>query len=518
VAKAAPLLYPLPRHNRANQVAIVHDTLLRLRGIKKSFPGVLAVDDVDLELREREVLALVGENGAGKSTLMKILSGAYAADSGSIFLGGRDLGHYSTREAIEMGIGVIYQELNYLNDLSIAENIFLGKLPRSGLPRRIDYRRLSSDARLAMDKVGLSHRDPMMDVGRLSVAEKQLVEIARAVSRNVRILVMDEPTSALNERETENLFGIIRNLRSAGTSIIYISHRMEEIFAVSDRVQVMRDGRSVAVLDTPATSLDEIVRHMVGRDIRDMYPPRHSALGEVAFEVSGLCTSYIKGASFSVRKGEVLGLFGLMGSGRTEIARCIYGAQLPLSGDILVEGRKLSISKPADAIAGGIAYVPAERKSEGLNLIAPVKDNITISVLKALLRFRVLDLGREKKVAEDWVRKLAVKTASIGTETSTLSGGNQQKIVIAKCMITDPKVMILNDPTRGVDVGSKVEIYNLINELCDQGKVVILISSELAEIMALSDRIVTVCEGRLTAEIPKSDFSQERILMSAIGE
>lgn len=492
--------------------------VLEMKQIYKAFPGVVAVDKVDLELYAGEVLALMGENGAGKSTLIKILSGMYKADSGEIVIGGKSYKEFTTKEAIDLGIGIIYQELNYLNDLTIAENILLGQVPTKGFIKKIDYKGMYEQVKPIMEKVGLGHRSPTDMVSELSVAEKQLIEIARAFSKNVKILVMDEPTSALNETETEKLFDLIRLLKKDGVGIIYISHRMEELFQIADRVEIMRDGKYITSLSVKETTTDEIVAYMVGREITDMYPIRTCKNGKVIFEVKNLSTSFLKNINFNVRAGEVVGLFGLMGSGRTEISRCIVGSQKADKGTIVMDGKEFMNKTPLEALKRGISYVPAERKTEGVNLIMSVKDNITLSNLDKIKKNGRLDLKYEAKLAKEWVNKLGVKTPDVLTESGTLSGGNQQKLVIAKSLNTEPKFMILNEPTRGVDVGAKVEIYNLINQLCEDKKAVLMISSELPEIMALSDRIYVLCEGRITGEISRKEFSQEGLLKYAIGE
>jgi ABC-type sugar transport system ATPase subunit len=494
------------------------EKVLEMKKICKAFPGVVALDHVDLELHKGEVLALVGENGAGKSTMIKILSGMYKADEGEIVVDGVVYRHYSTREAIGLGIAVIYQELNYLNDLSIAENILLGRVPVRGLLRQVNYKKMNETAYGVMQQVSLGHRDPSEMVSNLSVAEKQLLEIARALSRNLLILVMDEPTSALNDLETEKLFKLIKDLRQKGIGIIYVSHRMEEIFRVTDRVEIMRDGKFITSMPVAETNTEKIVSHMVGRDIVDMFPFRNSEIGETVFSVSGLSTSYIKNVNFHVRRGEVVGLFGLMGSGRTELARCIVGIRQPDSGTIEMSGENFINRTPRESLRRRIAYVPAERKTEGVNLIASVKDNITLSNLDKILNRGILNLKKERVLAADWIKRLNIKTPEITTETETLSGGNQQKIVIAKSLNTDPSFMILNEPTRGIDVGAKVEIYNLINNFCQGGKAVLMISSELPEIMALSDRIYILCEGRITGELTKNQFTPDILLKYAIGE
>lgn len=492
-------------------------SILEMKGIYKAFPGIVAVDRVDLSLEKGEILALIGENGAGKSTLIKILSGAYTADDGSINVDGKEHKSYTTQEAIDLGIGIVYQELNYLGAMSIAENLFIGRVPTKGPFKKVDYKQLYADAKVVMDKFGLGHRDPAMEVGLLSIAEKQLVEIARAFTRDVKILVMDEPTSALNDSETGNLFKLVRDIKKQGVSIIYISHRLNEIFELADNVMVMRDGKKVAQVAMKETDTDQLVAYMVGREITDMYPKRETKLGAEIFSVKNLRTDFLQDISFDVREGEVVGLFGLMGSGRTETANCIVGLQKYNAGEMNMEGKSYKPMRPLDSLKNGIAYVPSERKSEGVCLISPVRDNITIANLKKISNNGILDLRKERKIAAEWVEKLGVKTPGIMTEIDSLSGGNQQKVVVAKGLNTDPKLMILNEPTRGIDVGAKVEIYNLINDLCADNKAVLMISSELPEIMSLADRIVVLHEGKVTAEVKKADFSQELLLKYAIG-
>lgn len=489
---------------------------LEMRGITKRFPGVLAVDQVDLALQKGEVLALVGENGAGKSTLIKILAGAYNADAGEIRIGGRQLQNYAPSDAIRYGIGVIYQELNYVNDISIAENIFLGSLPVKGIFRKIDYARLKQESWQFQQKVGIQH-DPFEDVAKLSVAEKQLLEIARAFAKDVQVLVFDEPTSALNEKEIANLFALIRAMIADGKSVIYITHKMDEIFTISTRIQVMRDGKSVAILNTSDTSKEELVKHMVGREIKEMYPISHRTIGNNILEVSDLCTDKAKHVQFHVKQGEIVGLFGLMGAGRSNIVKAIYGAAAKTSGMIKIAGNPVTIAAPEDAIAHGIAYIPSERKTEGLILNHSVKDNITIAALQQISKRALLDLKKEKTIVDEWVQKLRIKTPSIHKEVAELSGGNQQKVVLAKYLLQRPKVIIMNEPTRGIDVGAKAEIYKLMEELCANGLGIVLISSEMPEIMALADRIVVISNGKVTGECRKEEYHQEQLMHYAIG-
>ena len=492
--------------------------ILEMKDIYKAFPGIVANDHVNLTLEKGEVLALIGENGAGKSTLMKILSGAQKPDSGTIIVDGKSLSGYNTKEAIALGIGIVYQELNYLGALSIAENLYIGRVPTKGRAKKIDYARMAEDAKAIMKEVGLEHLDPMTPVEQLSVAQKQLVEIARAFTRDLKILVLDEPTSALSDTETEDLFRLIRRFKANGVSIIYISHRLNEIFEVADSVMIMRDGKNVARRKISETCTEELVRDMVGREIKDMFPKRGNiSIGKEIFRVENLRTDFLKDVAFDVREGEVVGLFGLMGAGRTEICDCIMAMKKYERADMVIDGKKYAPRKPSEALASGVAYVPAERKSDGICAVSSVKDNITIANLRKFAPKGIMNLKQEMEIAKGWVGKLNIKVPQILAPVDTLSGGNQQKVVVAKGLNTEPKLMILNEPTRGVDVGAKVEIYNLINDLCESRKAVLMISSELPEIMSMADRIFVIHEGKITAEIQKKDFSQETLLKYAIG-
>ena len=492
--------------------------ILEMKDIYKAFPGIVANDHVNLTLEKGEVLALIGENGAGKSTLMKILSGAQRPDSGTIIVDGKSLSGYNTKEAIALGIGIVYQELNYLGALSIAENLYIGRVPTKGRAKKIDYARMAEDARAIMKEVGLEHLDPMTPVEQLSVAQKQLVEIARAFTRDLKILVLDEPTSALSDTETEDLFRLIRRFKANGVSIIYISHRLNEIFEVADSVMIMRDGKNVARRKISETCTEELVRDMVGREIKDMFPKRGNiSIGKEIFRVENLRTDFLKDVAFDVREGEVVGLFGLMGAGRTEICDCIMAMKKYERADMVIDGKMYAPRKPSEALASGVAYVPAERKSDGICAVSSVKDNITIANLRKFAPKGIMNLKQEMEIAKGWVGKLNIKVPQILAPVDTLSGGNQQKVVVAKGLNTEPKLMILNEPTRGVDVGAKVEIYNLINDLCESRKAVLMISSELPEIMSMADRIFVIHEGKITAEIQKKDFSQETLLKYAIG-
>ena len=493
--------------------------LLKMEGIYKEFPGVVAVDHVDLELEHAEVLALIGENGAGKSTMMKILGGAYVPEGGRILIDGKETDVSSPQKALDSGISVIYQELNYLNYMSIAENLFLGRLPvKGGKGNRVDHKKLREESMRIQKIIGLDAWDPMTTLEELSVGEKQLVEIGKAYARNVRVLVMDEPTSALNDKETERLFELIGMVKADGISVIYISHKLDEIMAVSDRVQVMRDGKSVGVRKTSEITKDDMVTMMVGRQISDMYPITPLEPGAPVLEVKGLCSGFVRDVNFTLHAGEVLGLYGLMGAGCEEILQCIFGAKPIESGEILVEGEKKEIRSPRAAVAAGMAYVPSERKTEGLVLPQSVRENITLSVIDSFQRPLHLDTKGEVELAGQWAQRLNVKTPSLETPVESLSGGNQQKVILAKWMMTHPKILLLNEPTKGIDVGAKVEIYKLIEQFCREGLGVILLSSEMAEVMYTTNRILVVHDGRITGEYSRAEVTQDKIMRSAIGE
>lgn len=490
--------------------------VLEMNHISKAFPGVLALDDVSLHLEAGEILALLGENGAGKSTLIKILGGAYHADSGEIIVNGQKVESSGPLAMMKHKISVMHQELSYLNDLTIAENIFLGRLPcdRFGL---VQYDKLYQDSQELLKMVCLD-KSPKTMMSELKVAEKQLVEVAKALSNEVNILVMDEPTSALNELEVQNLFGILRRLVSQGKSVIYISHKMDEIFTISDRVQVLRDGKDIGTRKTSETTADELVAMMVGRKIDNIYPKTVIEPGEAVLEVESLCADHVDNVSFTVHKGEVVGLFGLMGAGRTEIVETIFGKNRRHSGQVKIDGQALEINSPRDAIQAGIAYIPRERKDDGLVMTGTVRSNMTLVYLDKLMRYGKLDLKQERSIVDGWVSRLKVKTPTVNTPIESLSGGNQQKVIVGKWMMMNPRVIILNEPTRGIDVAAKREIYYLINELCMEGMAVLIISSETPEIMGISDRIIVVHEGRITGECARGAFDQEKIMCYAIGE
>ena len=493
------------------------ETILKMQQITKRFPGVLALDQVNISLDRGEVLALVGENGAGKSTLLKILSGAYVKDEGVIEFDGRVIDGYSPNEAIDMGISIIYQELDNYGTLTVTENILVNALPRKGGKfSPIDWKAANAKAdeliRRITDEIDVTAR-----INTLTAAQQQLVEIAKAMSRNMKVLVMDEPTSALNRVETEQLLKIMKNLAAEGIGIIYISHRMDEIFQISDRIQVMRDGKSVSSFLTSEVDEERIVREMVGRTLDSMYPHTKQTPGECILKVEHLTCGKAEDVSFRLHRGEILSLFGLMGAGRTSMVRGLFGDRYIRSGSIEILGKTTRNRSPKEAIQNHIAYVPNERKLEGLMLTDTVRFNISISVVDILKKFLKVDKKAEEQITEHWIEKLGIRTPSGETKVVSLSGGNQQKVVIARWLETKPEILILNDPTRGIDVGAKAEIYRLMEELCRQGMGIIMISSELQETLSMADRILVMSEGRVTGEVPREEATQENLMKLAVG-
>jgi len=493
--------------------------LLEASHVHKRYPGVYALNDVSLDVRPGEVLALVGENGAGKSTLMKILSGAVQLDEGEIRLDGQPVQIPDPHAAIALGIGIIYQELSLVDVLSVAENIFLGDLPtRGGRPWQVDWPLLYARTQELLDRVG-SSATPRTQTSELSVAQKQMVEIARALARNVRVLILDEPTSSLTAQETEKLFEIIRSLQARGVGIVYISHRLEEVFEIAQRVTVLRDGQLVGTLPVAEADEDTLVRMMVGRDLSHMYPGGLTETGSVRLEVRNLSRAgVLDDVSFSVRAGEVVGLAGLVGAGRTELARCIFGADPISSGEILLDGRPVKVGSPGAAVKLGIALVPEDRKLQALILGMAVRENMTLPVLPRLgSNPAVPSKAKEKTLVEEYIRNFRIRTPTMEQRVGALSGGNQQKVVIARWIAADPKVLILDEPTRGIDVGAKAEVHALIADLAARGVAILLISSELPEVMGMSHRILVMREGRLVADIPRAEASEEAIMSAAAG-
>ncbi len=492
------------------------NTLLEMRGITKRFPGVIALNKVDLRINSGEVLAVVGENGAGKSTLIKIMSGAYQQDEGQVLFEGKDEGKLIPSRALALGITAIYQELTNVKGMSIAENIYLGVQPKKG--SFIDYKKLYADSLSIQNEVGLGYLSPETLLGRLSTAEQQLVEIGRAYSKKLKVIIMDEPTSALNQEETEKLFAIIRKLRDEGKGIIYISHKLDEVFEVADRVQVLRNGESVYEGDIKDTDRDQIINSMCGRELKDMYPVSKRDLGDVVFEVKNLSNGFLDDISINVRKSEIVGLYGLMGSGCSDILECAFGKRPYKTGQFFVDGQEVKIHQPKDAIGARIAYIPAERKREGLIINHSVLRNLTIVTLKDFVGKLFLNLKRERATAAKWAENYRIKTPTLDTPASSLSGGNQQKIVISKWVAMKPKVFMLNDPTKGIDVGAKVEIYKDIERLCKAGCSVLYVAAELPELLGIADRVYVMHEGKLCGEFVGDEITQKNIVKSAIGE
>ncbi|MCX7028346.1 MAG: sugar ABC transporter ATP-binding protein [Spirochaetes bacterium] len=493
------------------------EPIIVVRNLNKSFPGVHALKDVHFDLFPGEVHTLVGENGAGKSTLMKVLSGVYQKDSGEILLDGKPVEVPNPKTAQRLGISIIHQELNLMNHLTAAQNIFIGREPKSAFGIFLDEKKLNEKASelFALLKMDI---DPRVKIAKLTIAKQQMVEIVKALSYDARVLIMDEPTASLNDAEIEELFTIIRDLRSKGVAIIYISHRMDELFKISDRITVMRDGQYIDTLKAGDTNLDYIIALMVGRTIDASAPQVNlSANRPVVFEVKGLNHGdVLKDINFEARKGEILGFAGLMGAGRTEAARAIFGADPIDSGEVRVNGKKVNIRRPSDAVRHGIGYLSEDRKRYGVALGMDVEANSALASMKQFTGFAGFVKNKEiRKAAQEKVEKLSIKTPSLQQKLKFLSGGNQQKVVVAKWLIRNCDILFFDEPTRGIDIGAKQEIYALLNDLAAAGKTIIMISSELPEILKLSHRIIVMCEGRITGELSASEATQEKIMRLA---
>lgn len=490
--------------------------LLSMKGISKSFPGVKALQDAEFSLQAGEVHALLGENGAGKSTLMKILSGVYTKDSGEISIEGKSVEITGPRSAAAHGISIIHQEMNLVPEMTVMENIFLGREP-SKMMGLIDWTSMRAEAAKLLDRLGTSVK-PDDVISGLSIGEQQMVEIAKALSFETKILVMDEPTAALTERETERLFDIVRQLAAAGVGIIYISHRMEELFALSDRITIMRDGKYIGTVKTQEANFDQLIKMMVGRDVTERFPKQQVEIGTEVLRVENLSRhGVLENISFSLRAGEILGVAGLMGAGRTEVARAIFGADTLDSGDIYINGNKCVIKCPADAIRAGIGLVTEDRKHQGLVLAMSVGENISLASLERFSSNGMIDSALERAMIKDNIDKLRIRTPGAHQLVRNLSGGNQQKVVLAKWLATNPKVLIMDEPTRGVDVGAKAEIYNIMNMLTAAGVGILMISSELPEVLGMSDRVLVMHNGRIAGEMPVQQATQENIMALAAG-
>lgn len=494
-----------------------NDVILHMAHISKRFPGVQALDDVTFEVAKGGIHALVGENGAGKSTLMKILIGAISRDTGTIILRGQPVEIDSPRRAQALGISMIHQELALIPYLNVGQNIYLGREPRGALPGFINWPTLYAQAREQLDKLNIAVA-PTTTVADLSIAQRQMVEVAKALSLNADIIVMDEPTSALSERETETLFGLMRALKEQGVTIIFISHRIEEVLAVADRVTVLRDGQLVGVAPISEVDMGQVVRMMVGRDLGEMYPKEEVPRQEMVLRVKGLSRgSELHDIDLELYKGEILGLAGLVGAGRTQLARTIFGIDPIERGEIWFDSQKVKIDSPQRAIALGMGFVPEERATQGLFLGMAVRQNITISALDKVSRLGFVNFREAARLAQDYVSRLDIRTPSLRQKVRNLSGGNQQKVVLAKWLSLNPRILILDEPTRGIDVGAKAEIHALMSQLTKQGVGIIMISSELPEILGISDRIVVMHEGRVVAEFQRDEASQDEIMLYAAG-
>ncbi|MEO7912098.1 MAG: sugar ABC transporter ATP-binding protein [Roseiflexaceae bacterium] len=487
--------------------------IFNIQHISKSFGGVHALQDVQFEIFPGEVHALLGENGAGKSTLIKVITGVYQPDAGELFMDGSPIRFADTRAAQAHGVAAIYQEPSLFPDLDIAENIMIGRQPIGRLG--VDWKRMYQEASALLRRLGMA-LDPRTKARELSVAQQQVVEIARALSINAKVLIMDEPTSSLTQHEVDELFTIVRQLRASGTAIVFISHRLEELFALADRVTTLRDGKYVGTRAMADVTTDDLIRMMVGRSLDELFPKQAVTAGEVVLEVSGLgVAGSFTDVSFELRRGEILGMAGLIGAGRTNVARALFGTEPATSGTIKLDGKVVTIRSPDAAMALGIGYVPEDRKEHGLVLAMSIADNITLPVISTFARGGWLDAQRERMAAVAGAQQLEVKMASVDQQAGQLSGGNQQKVVLAKWLGTHPRVLILDEPTRGIDVGTKAAVHALMSSLAAQGMAILMISSELPEILGMSDRILVMREGRLTGQFNRADATQEQLMAAA---
>jgi len=489
--------------------------ILEMKNISKQFPGVKALNNVQLKIKKGEVHVLVGENGAGKSTLMKILNGVYSKDTGEIIFKGKPMEIRNPREAQEAGISIIYQELNLIPKLSIAENIFLGREPLKK-NRMIDWKLIYKNTEELLIRLDID-LDPTTKINRLGIAQQQMIEIAKALSFKSDVIVMDEPTSALTDKEINKLFTVIKQLKKSGVAIIYISHRLEEIKQIGDRLTVLRDGNYIGTYEVKDIDIDTIIQLMVGRKVDEKYPKEHAEISDTVLDVCNLKNAKLKNISFSLKKGEILGLAGLMGAGRTELARAIFGADPIDSGEIYINGIKKNITSPLDAITNGIGLLPEDRRTQGLVQKMSVLENITLPSLDSFVDRIFLKKKRETIKSREFIEQVNIKTPSPFSKVSFLSGGNQQKVVLAKWLCANVEIIIFDEPTRGIDVGAKVEIYKLICNMAKAGKAILLISSELPEILGMCDRILVMHEGRITGELSRQEATQEKILSYATG-
>ncbi|UOF90417.1 sugar ABC transporter ATP-binding protein [Fodinisporobacter ferrooxydans] len=495
-----------------------NQVILEMNRITKSFPGVQALKDVTLKVRKGTVHALMGENGAGKSTLMKILAGIYQPDTGEILFNGESIKLKEPKDALVKGISMIHQELSPVLEMTIGENIFLGREPINPGTRFVNYKKMYQKASKLLESIGLS-LNPRMKMNQLSVAEMQMVEIVKAISYDSQIIIMDEPTSAITDREVDRLFEIINILKKQDKAIIYISHKMDEIFKISDEITVFRDGNHIATKPAKALNNEILITMMVGRSLTEMYPKKEAFyVKETVFSVKDLSVNgKFRSVSFDLKKGEILGIAGLMGSGRTEVFEAVFGLTALVQGEIYIEGKKVNIKSPIDAIKQGLAFVTEDRKGQGLFLPMSVKANITMASLDQISNLSFIDQKEEGSLVDQFIAKLKVKSFSPEQIVETLSGGNQQKVVLAKWLLRQPKILILDEPTRGIDVGAKNEIYKLMTQLVQEGMSIIMISSEMPEVLGMSDRIIVFHEGTVAGELTRDDATQEKILSYATG-
>ncbi|TCS78086.1 monosaccharide ABC transporter ATP-binding protein (CUT2 family) [Muricomes intestini] len=491
-----------------------NDVILSLKHISKSYPGVQALDDVSIDFYKGEIHCIIGENGAGKSTFIKMASGANEPDSGTIEFEGCVYNTMSPKLSKELGIEVVYQEFNLAEDLSVAENMYLGnRLDKCGVfqAKTVEKRAAEVFERI---KVNIDCKKAVKD---LSVSYMQFVEIAKALAKNLKVLILDEPTAPLTEDEVDKLLDVVLDLKEQGYTIIYISHRLPELFRIGDRVTVLRDGKKIITEDMKNMDTDKLITYMVGRKMSFEYPKRNHEIGEVIFEAQHVTSDKVNNISFKVRAGEILGIGGLVGAGRTELLRAIFGADIMLSGAVYLKGEKLEIRHPADAVAKGMGFVTEDRKRQGLLLEDSICHNISLAILKKISRLGVVDIKREQKYAEKEKDLLRIKTPTLEAPANSLSGGNQQKVVLAKWLAADCRIIFMDEPTRGVDVGAKQEIYKLMNELAEQGIAIVIVSSEMEELMGMSERIMVMHEGKSTGELRKSEFSEETVMQYASG-
>jgi ribose transport system ATP-binding protein len=491
------------------------DNILELEQLTKTYPGVVAMDHCTMSVRRGEIHAIMGENGAGKSTLIKMITGAIRPDSGAIRFDGKEFSHLTPDLSTRVGIGCIYQEFNLVYQLSVAENIFLGNVPtKHGL---VDYKTMNKNAAEVLKRVGVP-LDPEASVASLTVGRQQIVEIARSLVKDIKLLIMDEPSAPLTTVEVEQMLTIVRALRDQGITIIYISHRMEEILDLADRISVFRDGKYIVTLDAKTTTMPELIKYMVGRELNTDFPERKTPYGEEVLRVEHLTGNGVKDINFTLHKGEILGFAGLLGAGRTETMEMLFGAKKADSGKIFLNGKETKMKDTADALDKGVGLIPEDRKQHGVFLPMTIAWNVSISsIKKKLMRGLVVDKKKEKALSVEYINKLGVKTPSMYQIVNNLSGGNQQKVVVAKVMATDAPIMIFDEPTRGIDVGAKQEMYHLIRQLAEEGKSIIMVSSELAEIIGLSDHVVVLHEGEQMGILDREDLTQERILTLASG-